>query len=257
MAYRRYKKRFYKRYGRKSFSRYSTYKNRSAKAQASQIYRLNRRINHIEKNTKPEILTYDNNDYTNIFDYSDLAPKTWKNLDKFFVTDSNFNNNKVVNKSCRIRKVIIYGTMSRDVDTDILDSSLSRDPSSFIRMLVLQHKDTSKIPASNDAVNALYFTGSDGLLDYNAPLKTGASTHDRILKYKKFKITSYTPNMITFKFTVRPYYNIFTKCEDLSTQDAKGSIYCVIQGYHFGRQTTDIDSTTVLTLRSRIIYHDN
>lgn len=257
-SYRRYKRRFYKRYGGKkrrlTFSRYSTYRYRSSKAQASQIYKLNRRINKIEKTTKPEILTFDTNNYYTKFSYSTSTPGKWTSLPKFFATDTVFNNQKVLNKSCRIRKVIIYGTMSRDTNFDEFD--LERDPSSFLRVLVLQHRDQSKIVDNNTTITEQYFISDNGILDFDAPLVSGASTHDRILKYKKFRITSFNPNMITFKFTVYPYYNVYTKADNLITGDAKGSIYCVMSGYHFGSQDSLVNSETVLNMRARIIYYD-
>lgn len=59
MAYRRRRRSRYRRRGqarrRYAISRYNTFRYRSAKAQANQIYRINRKINVIEKRTKPEI----------------------------------------------------------------------------------------------------------------------------------------------------------------------------------------------------------
>lgn len=134
---------------------------------------------------------------------------------------------------------------------------IQRDPSSYVRILVLQHKDASKIPNSDAELNSHYFIGDNGILDYNAPLLPGASTYDKILKYKKFKISSYNPNVIHFKFVVYPYNNVYTKCDNFETGDAKGAIYCAISGYQHGSQTPLLLGTTILSLRARIIYHDN
>lgn len=66
MAYgrRRYRSRYRKsprRYRRGSkFSRYNTFRYRSAKAQANQIYSLNKKVNKIEQRTKPEIKIFQN-----------------------------------------------------------------------------------------------------------------------------------------------------------------------------------------------------
>lgn len=65
MAYgRRYKRSYRKsprRYRRGSkFSRYNTFRYRSSKAQANQIYSLNKKINSIEQRTKPEIKIFQN-----------------------------------------------------------------------------------------------------------------------------------------------------------------------------------------------------
>ena len=53
-SYRRFRK-FVRRQPKTSFSKYSTYKNRTSKAQAYQIYRLNKKINYIQHRTKPEV----------------------------------------------------------------------------------------------------------------------------------------------------------------------------------------------------------
>lgn len=52
---RRYAKRYYKK--KSTFSKYNTYKNRSAKSQAYQIYQLNKKVNRIEAKTRPEFKT--------------------------------------------------------------------------------------------------------------------------------------------------------------------------------------------------------
>lgn len=44
---------------KRSFSKYNTYRHRSAKAQAGQIYRLNKKVNRIYKSVKPDIQYFD------------------------------------------------------------------------------------------------------------------------------------------------------------------------------------------------------
>lgn len=70
MAYRRRhgKRRNYHR-RRYAFTRFNTYRKRSAKAQAYQIYRLNKKINTIERKTKPEIKTLFSTYNFNVGDY--------------------------------------------------------------------------------------------------------------------------------------------------------------------------------------------
>ena len=55
--YRKYRRtgRGYARRGRSGYSMYKLYKSRSSGAQSRQIYGLNRKINRIERMTKPEI----------------------------------------------------------------------------------------------------------------------------------------------------------------------------------------------------------
>lgn len=69
MAYRRRNGRRRRKRGNKRFSRFNTYRNRSSKAQAYQIYSLNRKINAIQKRTKPEIKVYQNNYSYGVSDY--------------------------------------------------------------------------------------------------------------------------------------------------------------------------------------------
>ena len=49
-------------YGGRKFSRYNTYRKRSSKAQAYQIYSLNKKINRVYKTVKPETQTYFSSD---------------------------------------------------------------------------------------------------------------------------------------------------------------------------------------------------
>lgn len=47
-----------RRYKKRTFSRFNTYRHRSSKQQAYQIYKLNKKINHVYKMNKPEIQIY-------------------------------------------------------------------------------------------------------------------------------------------------------------------------------------------------------
>ena len=53
--YSRARRNKYNKYRKSKFSRFNTYKYRSSKAQASQIYALNKKINRIQRLTRPEI----------------------------------------------------------------------------------------------------------------------------------------------------------------------------------------------------------
>ena len=52
--YRRYR-RYAKRSGKRTFTSFNLYKRRTSKAQAFQIYKLNKKINRIQNRTKPEV----------------------------------------------------------------------------------------------------------------------------------------------------------------------------------------------------------
>ena len=77
MVYRR--RRYFRRRGgyrgrrRYAISRYNTFRYRSAKAQANQIYHINKKINTIQKMQKPEIKTWLQTYNFNVGDYCNYA----------------------------------------------------------------------------------------------------------------------------------------------------------------------------------------
>lgn len=77
MAYRRRRyfrrRRVYRGRRRYAISRYNTFRYRSAKAQANQIYRINKKINTIQKMQKPEIKTWLQNYTFNVGDYCNYS----------------------------------------------------------------------------------------------------------------------------------------------------------------------------------------
>lgn len=254
-SYRRYKKRFYKRYGSKKsynskFSRFNTYKNRSSKAQAYQIYSLNKRVSTIEKNTKPEYLMYERSTSygTDIIAQSNTS--SWVTPPNYIVTDDDFNT-LVKDKTARIVKVIIWGSFQRN-NQNIATNSLDRDISGYLKLLVLQHKKDGGI----GDVSSNFFQPQGGPKNYYAPLVEGASQHDRILKYKRIKITNETPNIINFKMTIKLKNRIYNKTTD-STQGAKGKgcIYLVMSA--ISSSSGNAEAKFSLFLNSRVIYTDS
>lgn len=75
MVRRRYyrRRRGYRRGRRYAISRYNTFRYRSSKAQANQIYRINKKVNRIERETKPEIKTWLQSYSFNVGDYCNYA----------------------------------------------------------------------------------------------------------------------------------------------------------------------------------------
>lgn len=254
VGYKRYKKRFYKRYGSKrsynsKFSRYNTYKNRSSKAQAYQIYALNKRISNIEKNTKPEYLIYETtSSYAkDIIAQSDTS--TWMSLNNYIITDNSFND-VVKNNTARILKVIIWGSFQRNND-NLAANTLDRDLSGYLKMLVLQHRKDGGV---GDVPSNFYQT-SGGPRNFYAPLVEGSSQHDRILKYKRIKITNETPNIVNFKMTIKLKNRIYNKTNDL-TEGAKGKgcLYLVMSG--LSSTAGNASAKFSLFINSRVIYTD-
>lgn len=254
-TYRRYKKRFYKRYGSKrsynnKFSRFNTYRNRSSKAQAYQIYSLNKRVSNIEKNTKPEYLIYES---TTSYGKDITAQENtgnWVSLDNYVVTNDAFDV-AVKDKTARILKVIIWGSFQRN-NTNIAQNTLDRDLSGYVKMLVLQHRKDGGI---GDVPSNFYQT-QGGPRNFYAPLIEGASQHDRILKYKRIRITNETPNIVNFKMTIKLKNRIYNKTTDQTVgAKGKGCIYLVMSG--LSSTAGDASAKFSLFINSRVIYTDS
>lgn len=77
-GYYKGKKRYFRKYHKKrgsKFSKFNTYRKRSAKAQANQIYSLNKKINNMYRITKPRIFMADSDNYKfNNYDPSHPSP---------------------------------------------------------------------------------------------------------------------------------------------------------------------------------------
>lgn len=204
MAYgkKRYYKRKFKRRGMGTFSRYKTYKNRSSKAQAYQIYRLNKKVNTIQKRTKPEIKieNADNNYYNSgaisVTGYRQqikmIAPfsgtpykgrlvrlqnvKVWGNLE--YMGDAEFA------KPIQVR-MIFYQSKGKGVDHDGANNVMF-DPATFFR---------------NTATN---------LEEYNGPLSPGITSNIKIVKDKRVVLNSNTVLKKNFRFNLKHLYYLRT-----------------------------------------------
>lgn len=221
MPYRSYKKRFYKRYGRKSkFTKYNTYKNRGSKAQANQIYSLSKRISSIEKKTKPEYLQHEY--YTSL-----TVPSTglWRN-DRYNVLEMSGDNQMLVQtagsihgSAIRMIKLIIWGSITRlpashsvlQDNPGYLVDNLPYDNPVLVRLLVgLLPRSSTSVPA----VTEIFKTDGDYRVDnFKAPLMKGAGQVITIKKFKKYSMILNNQMSKTFKFTVPLYGAICRKVE--------------------------------------------
>lgn len=262
--YRRYKKRYYKyksrNYRRGKYSRYGTYKNRSSTAQASQIYGLSRRITRIESDTKPEYIQMEQNGYAKQI-VSNTDQNVWTTLENYNITSLQHSTtiggtlqigfgDLIVNKTARVFKVIVWGTLEREVDpsqTDMFD----RDTSCYVRLALCQYNAVRYA----DITPAEIFEYNSGPTSYNAPLKKGCATHAKILKVINLKITGYDPNIINFKRVIRIRNKIVHK-DDNENARLKNGLCLVGIGLRDKGGPAAVTNRYFVNLKAKAIYTD-
>ena len=241
-----YKKRYVKRrYNRKyKFSKYNTYKNRSSKAQANQIYSLNKKINNIEKKTKPELIQHTNPGWQATVSFETLSNNWYTTAGQAHFTPQSWETN-IKDKMCRINKLIVYGVLEREPGTG---GNIDTKSSCLVRMIILQTKQEKAALLTP----AYFFSATEGTLDYKSPLLKGSSSEDRILGVYNFDLVREYQNMKHFKITIPLKYKQYVK-PAASTAYGKGYLYAVCQFFTDGKNT---DVRYVFSLRSKLLYTD-
>lgn len=254
-SYRFYKKRYYKsrynRYRKQKFSRYNTYKNRSAKSQAYQIYSLNRRINKIEGNTKPECLEYEGQTQTYNISTS-TNPNIWGTKTIYDITELGARFGAVMkNQSCRINKIILWGTIERNTTSN---TEIDRDCCGYVRIAFIQYTAARYADIDPDTI----FESTTGPTSFKSPLLKGCNTHGRILRVFNIKISSQDPTTKPFKIVLRPRYKIVRKPNDvneMSTVRMKGGITACVIGLRESNGAA-ASETINLNIKSKVLYYD-
>lgn len=236
------KRRTYKKTSK--FSKYNTYRHRSSKAQASQIYSLNKKINSIERKTRPELIQYTNAGYQATISFDTLSNNWYTNAGQAHFTPQLWEET-IKDKMCRINKLIVYGVLEREPGTG---GSVDTKSSCFVRMAILQTKQEK----STLLTPAYLFSGTEGTLDYKAPLLKGASSEDRILGVYNFDLVREYRNMKNFKISIPLKYKQYVK-PAASLSYGKGYLYAVLQFFTDGKST---DVRYVFSIRSKILFTD-
>ena len=195
--YRRYRRRYYKnksRYYKSRFSRYNTYKNRSAKSQAYQIYSLNKRIDKIERRTKPEIAyARKDNMFTDNLRYQEAA-QLW-NHKILHLTGPNGNDtagqgvnlqNVITGQTCRLQGIKVWGELCRTSNAVV-------GVGGYVRFLAVQYKQSRQSGISMTDIFSAYDDSADGAMTttiLTEPLKNHASTVGKILFNKVISLNN-------------------------------------------------------------------
>lgn len=213
---RTYTRRSAKRSGYRTFSRYSTYRHRSSKAQAYQIYALNRKVQRIQRLTRPETIIR-NGTLTDIstggayvFDLTPLIPRTED--PETGVTSGDFNGN-----FARLNSLTYYG------NAVITSPSASTEPRQF-RVVIVQTKSTrSSDLETNDILRT---ETNDGPLIVNGPLSDGTSRVAKVLSDKKYTLSFQRP-IVSIKTKLKYLRNYYIDPQNTEAIP-KGKVYVFI-----------------------------
>lgn len=243
--YKRYRRRFYKKkrsYNKRKFSRFNTYKNRSSKSQAYQIYSLNRKINRIEYKTRPEYKTIVNRAHSAIYTNDDGTGghQFWHILNS---DNINFLQN-IDGEFARFIGLKFWGNVFRP------ENALA-DIYSWFRVIVLQYPH-----ARGDGVSVpdLFLSYTDQTVvdaDINRPFIEHVSKTVKILADKKFVLSNSDVKNKPFKFRVRPKLNI---AKNPNENIAAGDIDVLII-YKQASQTTT--SSGCMDINFKLCYTDS
>lgn len=214
---RTYTRRSAKRSGYRTFSRYSTYRHRSSKAQAYQIYALNRKVQRIQRLTRPETqirngtLTDVISGGASIFDLTPLVTRVED--PESGVTTGDFNGN-----FARLNSLTYYGTA-------VLSAPIANtlQPRQF-RIVIVQTKTTrSDDLEPGDIIRSDL---DDGPLVINGPLSDGTARVAKVLSDKKYTLSFQRP-IVSIKTKLKYLRNYYLDPNDTEAI-AKGKIYAII-----------------------------
>lgn len=229
MAYRRYgkrsyKKRYYKR--KRTFSRYNTYRHRSSKAQAYQIYKLNKKVNHVYKMTKPELQIYTddiNNSGTPHIDI-DLTTSDTNGYKSACLPIINRGNGCFNGHYARIKDVTI--TASLEYMGNPLEGAQTQ--TCGLRLIFFRTRaDMVENPNRTDILKILNDKPNNYYL--NCPLEQGFSTRYKLVKDFRTVLTPQSSPAKSYKIHFKYPYSLLAKTSlDVSSQSrCKNSLWCV------------------------------
>lgn len=254
---RRYRRRNYRRRGyRTRYSRYSTYRYRSAKAQARQIYGLNKKINRIEKRTKPEIyyarkdnLLTDNLRYSNVLQLWDhkILHLTGPAND---VTDGQgVNLQKIINgQLCRLQGVKIWGELTRTTTSGV-------GIGGFVRFIAVQYKQSRQSGFSMTDLFSGYDDSTAGAMTTSIltePFKNHVSTVGKILFNKVVSLNNSLTNNRAISLYI-PASKLITWMNNSTDPVNKGDIDLAVI---YGQNATTDEVKFRISLNLQVWYTD-
>lgn len=261
---RNYKKRNYKKNSKKkTFSRFNTYKNRSAKSQAYQIYKLNKKVNYINKKNSPEIHNWQCVPQDHQFNNMNTLNTHQCNLvatTRYGYIDGNFGQQNYIwdfvgDQQFNCKRIKIWGTVHKELDTTI-DKYGFNGPL-FVRLAVVQARGSKVIDVS-DYIASNQTTGDMSQI-FN-PVQKGLTKDWVILYDHVYKSCRDDTYMFNFKISVKPKYRKIQKLMPVVTGSPtlEHQIYLLAMCYY---DVADTDGTATglaeLDYTYRIYFTDD
>lgn len=197
---------------RKTFKKSNLYAHKSAKAQAGQIYKLNKKINYIERKTKPEIKL----EHTELFN-AGIETMVGGNVQ---LKDYTYNLSSLLKGDLmRLQNLYLWGTMyARENEAA---STYDEVFSLFFRIIVLQQRVAGQEFPAHPIQNA----GFDFM---NSPYIDGFSQGDKVLADRKYYINN-SKNCRNFKIKIGRLSNLRKRMLNLNpVYDGNIKVYVFI-----------------------------
>lgn len=187
----RYRKSYKRRYNR--FSRYNLYRKRSAKAQSTQIYKLNKKVNKLRHDISPDIKRAETTDAYYFNNNAGASVHKMTRLTTDVVNKFDADTNKIVFRGGKL-----YGQI-RYADTSESTAAADHYHSGSIRFIVYQLK-AERSTFSFTASDIIDYSnlGSDYNLNTVRPLREGIGAFIRIVHDRTYNITD-DKEVINFK----------------------------------------------------------
>lgn len=245
---RRYSKRGYRKNFK--FSRFNTYKNRSAKSQAYQIYQLNKKINRIEAKTRPEFKTGRKDAFIEVttkYQTNEL----WNHTIKTATTDDgiNLHSDEIQHGLfARLCGLTLWGNISRTLAS-------ATSVAGMVRIIVFQYRQARQDGVSMPDIFSGYNDGTGSSMTSSIlkePFKDHVSSTIKIITNRVYKLTNGDINNVPFKISI-PGRRLLNFSMNSTENRARGDIgVCVIYGQ--SAQTTA--SAYKITMSAKLCYTD-
>ncbi|UPW41443.1 capsid protein [Dipodfec virus UA23Rod_4953] len=258
-GYRTYR-RYAKRSGKRSFSSFNLYKRRTSKAQAYQIYRLNKKINRIQNRTKPEVKiaplvqstfttpTTANTSRSSGYILTNFVSEETSVVPAGYV--------KINGRFARMQSMKITGTFTY---TKAIASNLDmqRMPC-YLRIVIVQLRAARTDEIRTDDIWTLTTEPAGAgtvLSEYGkmrAPLAVGLARKARVLSDKKYMISD-TRQSVDIKTKLKYIRNWYSAPSEVH---AKGEIVMFAQVLNVIGDVVDDPNQASFTFVSKLAYTD-
>lgn len=253
MSYGKFqRRRRYNKYRNSALSTRRIFSKTSAKNQAVQIYRLNRKVNAINRANKPETKVVISSPFTNTYSSSALSSIYYTWIPAYpghGVSESDYEGSFVRSKSLTCYYNLEY------FNSSATGYHNSESAGCTVRFVVFQLKSqTTTVNQSNIAITDLFRDASNTGAGYtnlaNCPFKTGITDKLYILSDRKITLTT-NHNTKNLKVKCHPHNLSF----NTSNSALHNQVFCMViaTGLHYDEDYTEYVQCTA---SSKFVYTD-